>query len=84
MVFNILGVQFHMLDENKEYGLYAPQNKQNSMWCNLLFEDIENIFNKCKEKGFSVIQPLTELKEFGVINAMYLTLFLTSGCFIKS
>ncbi|MCL2115205.1 MAG: hypothetical protein FWH29_03170 [Methanobrevibacter sp.] len=71
VIFSMLDARFHMLDENKEYGLYAPsKDKPNSMWCNLLVEDIEDIFNKSKKEGFTIIQPLTELKEFGVINAI--------------
>jgi PhnB protein len=71
VVFTIMDTRFHMLDENKEYGIYAPiKDKTNSMWCNLLVEDIEDIFNKSKEEKFEIIQPLTELEDFGVINAV--------------
>jgi len=71
VVFSIFHTRFHLLDENKEYGLYAPtKDKTNTMWCNLLVEDIESIFNKSKKEGFYIIQPLTELEKFGIINAI--------------
>ena len=71
VILSIFQTRFHLLDENKEYSLYAPtKDKTNTMWCNLLVEDIEDVFNKSKKEGFNIIQPITELKEFGVINAI--------------
>ena len=71
VIFKIFDTQFHLLDENKEYGLYAPtKDKTNSMWCNLFVEDIEAIFNRCEEERFQIIQPITKLEEFGIINAI--------------
>ena len=71
VILSIFQTRFHLLDENQEYNLYAPtKDKTNTMWCNLLVEDIEDVFNKSKKEGFNIIQPITELKEFGVINAI--------------
>ncbi len=71
VVFTMLNTRFHLLDENKEYQMHAPsKNKPNTMWCNLLVEDINKTYKKAVEEGFIIIQPLTELKEFGVINAI--------------
>lgn len=71
VVFTIQDTRFHMLDENKEYGLYGPKKDiPSSIWFNLVVEDIDDIYNKAKAEGFEVIQPLQEIKEFGVINTI--------------
>ncbi|MDL2246761.1 hypothetical protein LJB96_04005 [Methanobrevibacter sp. OttesenSCG-928-K11] len=72
-VFTIHNSRFHMLDENEEYMLYAP-NKDipNSIWFNILVKDIEETFNKAEEENFKIIHPLTEVEELGIINAILL------------
>jgi len=71
-VFTMFGTRFHLLDENHEYGLHAPteSDKPQSMWCNLVVEDIMQIFKKAEEAGFRVIQPATYIEDFGVMNAI--------------
>lgn len=76
VVFTIQNTRFHMLDENKEYGLIAPKKDSPTfVWFNLIVKDIEEIFNKAINEGFEVLQPLQEIKEFGVINTILLDPF---------
>ncbi len=71
VIFIMLNTRFHLLDENPEYDLYAPKKENpNTMWCNLLIEDIEETFKIAEGEGFQTIQPIAELKEFGVKNAV--------------
>jgi len=70
-VFTMFDTRFHLLDENHEYGLYAPaEDKPQSMWCNVVVENIVQTFQKAEKTGFRVIQPVTDLEDFGVMNAI--------------
>ncbi|MGI5911035.1 MAG: VOC family protein [Syntrophomonadaceae bacterium] len=71
-VFNMYGIRFHMLDENPDFMLVAPKPTDPiSMWCNIMVPDIREIFSKALDAGCTEIQPITELNEFGVINAIF-------------
>ncbi|HHZ02262.1 MAG TPA: VOC family protein [Tissierellia bacterium] len=71
-VFTIFGVRFHLLDENPEYQLIAPKEGcPNSMWINLAVNNIKETFNKAIEAGCTQIQPVTEMEDFGVSNAVF-------------
>lgn len=71
-VFTIYGVRFHLPNENPEYFLFAPkEDTQKSMWINVLVPDIQACFEKAKAQGCTVIQPVTEMKEMGVSNAVF-------------
>jgi PhnB protein len=66
------GTRFHLLDENEAYMLKAPKAGDfQSMWINVLVPDIEETFKKAIAAGCSEIQPVTEVKDFGVSNAMF-------------
>jgi uncharacterized glyoxalase superfamily protein PhnB len=70
-VFTIYGARFHVLDENPECGLAAPKDSSPMpMWCNIIVEDIARTCGKATEAGFTTIQPVTEMKQMGVINAV--------------
>ena len=70
-VFTIFGTRFHLLDENAEYQLFAPKDgERKPMWLNVLVPDIKATFEKAMESGFNVIQPITEMPEMGVSNAV--------------
>ncbi|MDR0553182.1 MAG: VOC family protein [Treponema sp.] len=69
-VFTIYGTRFHLLDENSEFSLNAPKEGVLPLWCNVSVEDIVSTFEKAKAAGFTVIQPLNDMQELGVINAI--------------
>jgi uncharacterized glyoxalase superfamily protein PhnB len=70
-VFMLFGTRFHLLDENPEYQLYAPKPNQSlPVWCNLVVQDIALVFKKAQEHDFKIIQPVQNLSEFGVMNAI--------------
>lgn len=72
VIFNLFGVQFHMLDENEAFGLKAPDPEHpNTIWFNVLVPDINETFKKAMEAGCTVMQPVTELPDYGVSNAMF-------------
>lgn len=72
VVFQIEETQFHMLDENPEYGLNAPNSDHpQSIWFNVNVQNIEETWKKALENGAKEIQPITEMKEMGVSNAMF-------------
>jgi len=71
-VFSIYGVRFHLLDENPSYSLIAPKaGEVRSIWMNVLVPDIQETYKKALAAGCSEIQPITEIKEFGVSNAIF-------------
>lgn len=70
-VFTLYGSRFHLLDENPEYGLVAPKEVEGKpMWLNVLVEDIQSTYDRAKENGFAEIQPLTNIPEMGITNAV--------------
>lgn len=72
VVFTLYGVRFHMLDENPEFQLNAPTPESpKSMWCNILVPDINETYLKAMNAGCTEIQPVTELPDYGVSNAVF-------------
>ncbi len=72
VIFNLYGVRFHMLDENEAFGLKAPDpDHPNTIWFNVLVPDINETFKKAMDAGCTVMQPVTELPDYGVSNAMF-------------
>ena len=70
-LFTIFGSRFLMLDENSEYGLNAPKGgRPASIWFNILVEEIQPIYDKALESGFTVIQPFQNMPDIGVQNVM--------------
>jgi len=75
-VFTIYGVRFHLLDENPEFQLKAPgEAGVQSMWFNVLVPDIKETFAKALAAGCREVQPITEMKEYGVTNASFMDPF---------
>ena len=71
-VFNMYGTRFHLLDENVEYHLIAPkENDPKPMWINIVVPNIKETYDKAMKQNCKEIQPITEMKEMGVINAMF-------------
>ncbi|MDF2857472.1 MAG: hypothetical protein K0Q87_3323 [Neobacillus sp.] len=72
VIFTIYGVRFHMLDENPNFKLIAPKSDEpKSVWFNILVPDIKETFLKAVSAGCTVVQPITELPDYGVSNAMF-------------
>ncbi len=71
-IFTLYGVRFHMLDENPEFQLIAPAtDAPKSIWYNILVPDIKETYQKAMGAGCAEVQPVTELPDFGVSNAIF-------------
>jgi PhnB protein len=71
VVFNLYGTRFHMLDENPKFNLVAPSpDKPNTIWFNVLVEDINDTYSKAVNEGCTSIQPVNEMLEYGISNAI--------------
>lgn len=58
-VFTIYGTRFHLLDENPDYFLIAPgEDSNHSFWFNVLVENLDEVFNLAKEKGWKYSKKL--------------------------
>lgn len=72
VVFTLYGVRFHMLDENPEFHLIAPsQDDPKTIWFNVAVPDIKETYTKAMSLGCTEIQPVTELPDYGVSNAIF-------------
>jgi len=76
VVFEIYGTRFHMLDENPEFQLFAPQPDQHStMWINVDVPDIKATYTQAMNAGCTELQPVTDIPDYGVSNAVFLDPF---------
>jgi len=72
VIFTLYGLRFHMLDENPEFQMIAPKpGDPKPFWFNIMIPDIEKTFNKAINEGCTEVQPVTEMKEMGVSNAIF-------------
>lgn len=72
VIFTLYGTRFHMLDENPKFYLIAPKPGQaQSSWINVVVPNIKNTYEKALELGCTEIQPLTEIAEMGISNAIF-------------
>ncbi|SMC45732.1 MerR family transcriptional regulator [Sporomusa malonica] len=72
VIFELYGVRFHMLDENPKFALKAPNlDEPKSIWFNILVPDIKETFAKAVNAGCIEVQPVTELPDYGVSNAIF-------------
>jgi|SRR5690625_1173984 len=72
VIFSLYGVQFHMLDENPQFGLKAPNtDAPQTIWFNITVPDIKKTYAKAMDAGCKEMQPVTELPDFGVSNATF-------------
>lgn len=71
-VFGIFGTRLHMLDENPEYGMFAPKpGDPLPIWFNVVVEDIGETYRRAMDAGCTEVQPVTEVPGFGAFNAMF-------------
>lgn len=72
VIFTLYGVRFHMLDENPKFELKAPNpDEPKSIWFNILVPDIKDTYAKAISVGCTEVQPVTELSDYGVSNAIF-------------
>lgn len=65
-----------MLDENPRFGLAAPNpDKPNTIWFNISVPDIKETFSKAISAGCTEVQPVTEMPDYGVSNAIFTDVF---------
>lgn len=75
-VFNLYGTRFHMLDENPEYGLKAPDKEHpNTVWFNISVEYIEKTHQTAIENGCIEIQGITKMMEDAISNSIFIDPF---------
>lgn len=75
-VFNLYGTRFHMLDENPDYGLKAPdKDHPNTIWFNIAVEDIEKTHESALDNGCVEIQSITSMMEGAVSNSIFVDPF---------
>lgn len=76
VVFTLYGVRFHMLDENPQFQLKGPSPEHpNTIWFNVLVPDIKETYEKAMKAGCTEIQPVTELVDYGISNAIFIDPF---------
>lgn len=72
VIFSLYGVRFHMLDENPEFELIAPKpDNPQTIWFNIMVPDINETYSKAMKTGCTELQPVTEIPDFGVSNAIF-------------
>ena len=76
VVFTLYGVRFHMLDANPEFQLVAPTiDAPKPIWFNVMVPDISDVFSRAISSGCTEIQPVTEIPDYGVSNAIFVDPF---------
>ncbi|NLG82822.1 MAG: VOC family protein [Bacilli bacterium] len=76
VVFNLFGTRFHMLDENPEYGLVAPNSdRSKSIWFNVIVPDIKTTYTKAIDNGCIEVQAITDVPDFGMTYAIFIDPF---------
>lgn len=72
-VFTLYGVRFHLLDENPGFHLVAPTaDDPKTSWINVSVPDIKETYDKAMDLGCTEVQPVTELADYGVSNAIFM------------
>lgn len=76
VIFSLYGVRFHMLDENPQFELVAPKSDgPKPIWFNVMVPDINVTYSKALSEGCTEVQPVTEVPDYGVSNAMFTDTF---------
>ena len=76
VIFSLYGVRFHMLDENPQFELVAPKpDDPKPIWFNVMVPDINVTYSKAISEGCTEVQPVTEVPDYGVSNAMFTDAF---------
>jgi PhnB protein len=76
VVFGVHGTRFHMLDANEQFGMMAPDvGHPNTIWFNIMVEDIKETYKKTGDAGCTEIQPVTKIPDYGVSNGIFIDRF---------
>lgn len=76
VVFSIYDTKFHMLDENPEFHLFAPNSDQpTTMWFNVTVPDIRATYSRAIKAGCTELQEVVEMSNYGVSNASFVDPF---------
>lgn len=76
VVFTLYGVHFHLLDENPQFHLIAPNpDDPKTSWVNVTVPDIKETYAKAMDLGCTEVQPVTEIADYGVSNAIFMDPF---------
>lgn len=72
-IFMLSGLRVHLMDENPDYNLIAPQPDDNQpSWLNLVVEDIHQIYSRAMENEFTSVQAPLDVPEMNLVNAVML------------
>ncbi|MDR1537004.1 MAG: VOC family protein [Clostridiales bacterium] len=75
-LFKLYGIQFHLLDENPDYGMIAPKDCDSKPFgMNVTVPDISAVHNSAMENGFAEIKPITEMPGMGLLNCVLTGLY---------
>ncbi|WP_223702215.1 VOC family protein [Sutcliffiella deserti] len=76
VVFTLYDVHLHMLDENPKFHLIAPSpDDPKTSWVNVTVPDILETYTKAMDLGCTEVQPVTEMADYGVSNAIFMDPF---------
>ena len=72
VVFTLYGARFHMLDENPGFEMIAPKpGDPKPIWFNIMVPDITKTYSQALDAGCTEVQPVTDIPDFGVSNAIF-------------
>lgn len=72
VTFSLYGMNFHILDENKDFSLIAPSKMQEtSSWFDITVENINETFEKAINLGCEVIMPVAFLDTHNLYHGMF-------------
>ena len=71
-IFGIYGTPFHLLDENHDHMLFAPEGGNiMCIWVNVAVPDIEATFKKAMDVGCTQIAPVADIAGTTIKNAVF-------------
>lgn len=77
VIFNLYGVRFHLLDENPDFHLIAPTEEDpKTIWFNVMVPSIKDTYSRAMSVECKEVQPVTELADYGVANAIFMDPFV--------
>ncbi len=66
------GIDIRVMNENKDFGLFAPTTPgTGSTWLNLIVDDIDAFFSYAEKEGANVLSPVQEFPEIPAKNCVF-------------